>query len=247
MLEKLKSAGLLEISAFFLVLNVAIFISSVVLCWTLGCVFRKKRIFDQWEPIRPVELGAALGSVVLNAAVSVAGWTLWRAGWIEVRPVGLASGFIDCALMILVMDLGMYFFHRLAHVPAIYRLIHGFHHRHETTNPISLFVLHPVEVIGFGGLMIGFLMIYPTSLGGLLGYLTLNVLFGTLGHSGVEPFPAVVKSIPFLKLVGTSTFHAEHHEHPAYNFGFYTLIWDKLFGTLDPAYGARFSRSPIDP
>jgi Delta7-sterol 5-desaturase len=76
--------------------------------------------------------------------------------------------------MILAMDLGMYFFHRLAHFPMIYRLIHSFHHRHETTNPISLFVLHPAEVIGFGSLMITFLMIYPTSLGGLLGYLPSN-------------------------------------------------------------------------
>ena len=247
MLEKLKSASLLEISVFFLVLNLAIFISSVVLCWALGGLFWKRRIFENWEPIRPVELGAALGSVILNAGVSVAGWALWRAGWIEIRPAGISSTFIDCALMVLAMDLGMYFLHRAAHITTIYQLVHGFHHRHETTNPISLFVLHPIEVIGFGGLMIVFLMIYPTSLGGLLGYLTLNVVFGTLGHSGVEPFPAIMKSIPFLKLVGTSTFHAEHHEHPAYNFGFYTLIWDKLFGTLDPAYEARFSRSPIDP
>ena len=82
-----------------------------------------------------------------------------------------------------------------------------------------------------------------TSLFGLFGYLTLNVIFGTLGHSGVEPLPAAWKSIPFLNLIGTSTFHAEHHEHPRYNFGFYTLIWDKLFGTLDPAYEARFSKS----
>ena len=243
MLEKLKSANLLEISAFFLVLNLAIFISSVVACWALGCLFREKRIFDRWEPIRPVEVGAALGSVALNAGVSVAGWALWCAGWIDIRPAGMISSFIDCALMVLAMDLGMYFLHRLAHIPTIYQLIHGFHHRHETTNPISLFVLHPIEVIGFGGLMIVFLMLYPTSLGGLFGYLTLNIIFGTLGHSGVEPFPAALKSIPLLKLVGTSTFHAEHHEHPRYNFGFYTLIWDKLFGTLDPAYEARFSKT----
>lgn len=243
MLGKLKSLGLQETTLFFLALNLAIFIASVFLCWALGWMFREKRIFDRWEPVRPVELAAAFGSIILNAGISVAGWSLWRAGWIEIRPTGIASSAIDCAVFILVMDLGMYLFHRLAHIPAIYRLVHRFHHRHETTNPISLFVLHPLEVIGFGGLMIAFLTIHPTSLGGLLGYLTLNVLFGTLGHSGVEPFPAVLKSIPFLKFVGTSTFHAEHHEHPAYNFGFYTLLWDKLFGTLDPAYDSRFSQN----
>jgi Delta7-sterol 5-desaturase len=99
MLENLNSASSLEISAFFLVLNLAIFISSVVACWAL-----------------------------------------WCAGWIDIRPAGIISSVIDCALMILAMDLGMYFFHHLAHVPAIYRPVHGFHHRHETTNPIKLLV-----------------------------------------------------------------------------------------------------------
>ena len=89
--------------------------------------------------------------------------------------------------------------------------------------------------------MIIFLMIYTTSLVGLIAYLTLNVLWGTLGHSGVEPFPKFFHTTPGLKLLGTSTFHAEHHEHPTYNFGFYTLIWDRLFGTLDPEYSDRFS------
>ncbi|MES2440431.1 MAG: sterol desaturase family protein [Verrucomicrobiota bacterium] len=143
--------------------------------------------------------------------------------------------------MILFMDLGMYVFHRIAHHPRLYPLFHRFHHRHETTNPISLFVLHPVEVTGFGTLMILFLMGYPMTVGGLMAYLTLNVVFGTLGHSGVEPLPRSFQAVPFLRLIGTSTFHAEHHEHRQFNFGFYTLIWDKLFGTLDPEYETRFA------
>jgi len=144
--------------------------------------------------------------------------------------------------MILAMDLGMYVFHRMAHVPWIFRWVHRFHHRHEATNPISLFVLHPFEVMGFGGLMILFLIIYPMSPAGLIAYLSLNVLFGSLGHSGVEPFPPFIRRMPVLGLIGTSTFHAEHHEHPRYNFGFYTLFWDKLFGTLDPEYDQRFKQ-----
>jgi len=55
---------------------------------------------------------------------------------------------------------------------------------------LMLIVLHPVEAMGFGGLIILFLTVYPMSLVGLLAYLTLNIAFGTLGHSGVEPFPA---------------------------------------------------------
>lgn len=242
MLEELKSASALQALSFFLIANAVIFTSSVALCWALGVIFHKRRIFERWEPLRPAEIAAAAGAVILNAAVSVAGWWLWTQGMIEVRSGSLLRNAADCAIMVLAMDLGMYCFHRLAHAPAIFRLVHRFHHRHETTNPISLFVLHPVEVIGFGGLMIAFLVLYPMSLGGLMGYLALNVLFGTLGHSGVEPFPSFFSRIPILRLLGTSTFHAEHHERPGYNFGFYTLFWDKLFGTLDPEYEHRFRR-----
>ena len=234
MLELLQSASLLEASIFFLLANLGIFAASVVLCWFLGIAFRHRRIFDRWEPLRRIELAAAFSAIVLNAAVSVAGWKLWTMGHITLHASSIGRAILDCGVMTLFMDLGMYFFHRVVHQPRLYRLFHRFHHRHESTNPISLFVLHPLEVIGFGSLMIVFLAAYPMSGPGLMAYLALNVLFGTLGHSGVEPFPERLRSIPVLELIGTSTFHAEHHEHPRYNFGFYTLVWDKLFGTLDP-------------
>lgn len=241
MLELLKAASTWEAGLFFLVANILIFTGSVLLCWLLGSLFKTRRIFDRWEPLRPPELAAAGACIVLNAVVSVGGWWLWKQGMITLRPTTWPAAAVDCLLMIGAMDLGMYVFHRLAHWPPVYRIVHRFHHRHETTNPISLFVLHPLEVLGFGGLMIVFLAAYPMDLGGLMGYLAANVLFGTLGHSGVEPFPAGLRSIPLLRLIGTSTFHAEHHEHPRCNFGFYTLIWDKLFGTLDPEYEQRFT------
>ena len=75
---------------------------------------------------------------------------------------------------------------------------------------------------------------------GLFGYLVLNVLFGTVGHAGVEPFPAALNRVPLLRYIGASTFHDGHHELVRYNFGFYTLLWDRLFGILDPEYDRRF-------
>jgi sterol desaturase/sphingolipid hydroxylase (fatty acid hydroxylase superfamily) len=246
MLSLLQAASWVDAALFFLLANALIFTCSAALCWLLGVVFRQRRIFERWEPLRRLEVVAAIGSIFLNAAVSVVGWWLWTQGLIHLRPGGAAAVMLDCVLMTLFMDLGMYGFHRLVHHPRLYGLFHRFHHRHETTNPISLFVLHPVEVLGFGGLMIVFLMIYHVSLPGLMIYLGLNVIFGTLGHSGVEPFPRRLQEVPLLRLIGTSTFHAEHHEHPRYNFGFYTLIWDKLFGTLDPEYDGRFAGKPTE-
>lgn len=242
MLDFLKSASSFEAAMFFIIANTGIFAGSVTLCWFLGAFFKKRRIFSRWEPLRPFEILAAVASIFFNAGISVFGWLLWKNGWIELQPDTLASVVIDCLVMLLAMDFGMYVLHRVAHHPRLFAFFHHFHHRHESTNPISLFVLHPLEVIGFGLLMIVFLMVYPMSLGGLVCYLTLNVLWGTLGHSGVEPFPEKMLAVPGLRLLGTSTFHAEHHEHPRFNFGFYTLIWDSLFGTLDPEYHNLFRK-----
>ena len=242
LLNELKKATLLEAGGTFLLANFIIFMSSVVLCYALGKLFPAKRIFDRWEPVRAIEVAAALGSVVLNSAVSLIGWWFWVHGEIQLQPTTVMSTMRDCLLMILCMDFGMYVFHRLAHHPWIYPKMHRFHHRHVVTNPISLFVLHPLEVLGFAGVMTIYLMLVPVSVGGLMAYLTVNVIWGTLGHCGVEPFPAALQRWPILRLLGTSTFHAEHHENLRYNFGFYTLIWDKLFGTIDPNYVQRFSQ-----
>lgn len=236
MIIALRDATPSAAAGFFLVANLAIFTISVACCWLLGRGFRQKRLFERWEPLRISELFASCGAIFLNAAISMVGWLMWRNGWIELAERAWWWWLPDMLLMLLVMDLGMYVFHRLAHVGPVYRLVHAFHHRHTATNPISLFVLHPAEVLGFGALMLVWLMIYPISLAGLLGYLTFNVVFGTLGHCGVEPLPARMVRIRLLRLIGTSTFHAGHHHSPNHNFGFYTLLWDRLFGTLDPNY-----------
>ena len=242
MLQFFKNLSWIEASSLFLAANFAVFVVSVILCWWLGALFKKRKILQSDEPLRVADLVAAAGAVVFNAGIAICGWGLWINGYIHLKSGGFLGCLLDCFLMLMFMDFAMYITHRLVHHPSLFPLFHHFHHRHENTNAISLFVLHPAEVIGFGFLMILFLVIYPMNFWGLVSYLTINVLWGTLGHSGVEPFPKRVRLIPGIELLGTSTFHAEHHEHPKFNFGFYTLIWDKVFGTLDPEYDKLFQK-----
>ncbi len=48
---------------------------------------------------------------------------------------------------------------------------------------------------------------------------------------GVEPFPRSWSKHRLLKLVGSSTFHADHHQESRVKFGFYTTVCDRVFGT----------------
>ena len=99
-------------------------------------------------------------------------------------------------------------------------------------------------VAGFGGLWIVVLCTTSFSLGGMMLYLTVNSVFGTFGHVGVEPLPERWSRLPLIGSLGTSTFHARHHQRPDRNFGFYTSIWDRLFRSLDPTYASTFGRPP---
>jgi sterol desaturase/sphingolipid hydroxylase (fatty acid hydroxylase superfamily) len=89
--------------------------------------------------------------------------------------------------------------------------------------------------------MLSVLVAMPFSGTSILVHLLLNVLFGTLGHAGVEPFPKSCARWILVRQIGTSTFHAKHHLQPRTNYGFYTVIWDRLFGTLHPQYDAAIS------
>jgi len=50
---------------------------------------------------------------------------------------------------------------------------------------------------------------------------------------------------PGTRAVATTTFHARHHLDTAHHFGFYTVVWDRLFGTLAPDYERSFARSQV--
>ncbi len=217
--------------AWLFALNVGLFGLSVAAGAVLVRAFHDRPVSAEPDPVSWQEWALAALCVVLNTGVAVAGWWLWRRGWIAVRPSRWGRGVVDVAVLFVAMDLLMYLFHRVAHVRWLYPWVHSTHHRYDRPRPQNLFVLNPAEVLGFGGLWLAVLCLYPATWAGILAYLTVNLAFGTLGHLGVEPFPKAISGWPVLRHLGSSTFHANHHGDRDVNFGFYTDVWDRLFGT----------------
>lgn len=225
-----------------LVENAALFLVALMLGHALVALFGSRPIGPPPDPLEWQEIALAALCVVANSLVTIAGWWLWRRGIIVVRRDTGWRACLDVLVLLLVMDLAMYVSHRIAHHRWIYPLVHHTHHRYDRPRPIDLFVLNPLEVLGFGGLWLAVIALYSSSWLGMLVYLTLNLLFGMAGHLGVEPLPKSWARWPILGQIGTSTFHAGHHRDGGGNFGFYTLIWDRLFGTLHPGYVEGFRR-----
>jgi len=235
-----RAAGLVSVA------NVAMFFAAIGFGAALTQRFGARRITPMAEPVSRSEVVLASTCVVLNAVVAVFGVAMWREGAIGLRPFGdysVLTVLADALILFVAMDFAMYVFHRVAHHPVLYPLAHRTHHVFENPRPLTLFVLNPIEVLGFGALWLLLLVAYTSSIEGILIYLTLNLGFGLIGHLGVEPAPEVWIRTPILRYVATSTFHAEHHQDRNHNYGFYLLLWDRLFGTLSPEYRADFMRS----
>lgn len=213
---------------FSLVINVILYLFSIGLYLFIDKTCRKNPLQEKDHPLTKSDFYISLLTVVCNSLVMLIGVFLWKNGWIEVSN-SLSPGIIilEVVALLLLMDLLMYFFHYAAHLPFVYKLLHGKHHEHVSTNYLSLFVLHPFETIGFGVMMLVLLMCYDFSVVSISIYLLINLIWGTIGHLNREFFPAQFDRF----FIGTTRFHNYHHRDETKNFGFYTSIWDRLFGT----------------
>jgi sterol desaturase/sphingolipid hydroxylase (fatty acid hydroxylase superfamily) len=232
LLEWIRTRSILEAAVLSLLVNLATFVGALAIGAGLVRLFRRRPVAAPPDAVGKGELVLAATCVFLNALVMEVGWLLFRAGALHVdadaRP---GRVIVDAMILLLAMDLAMYVTHRIAHLPVAFRYVHRVHHHYDRVRPLTLFVLHPGEVIGFGGLWIGVLACHAFSLGGILAYLIINAIFGVLGHLGVEPMPPRWLAWPIARSLGSSTFHAGHHRDPTGNFGFYTQLWDRLLRT----------------
>lgn len=215
-------------------------ILQLVLC--VGCgeilvrIYANNRIAPLPAPLQAKEVWLAALCVILNTVVAVIGFLLWKQGIIVIYRTVSWSVFVDFAVLMILMDFLMYVTHRFCHLPFVFPFVHATHHLYDNPRPLSLFVLNPMEVFGFGALWLIVLTVYHSSWLGIVLYLLMNAIWGTLGHLGVEPMPRGWVNLPVIGHISTSTFHAQHHVNKNVNFGFYTDIWDELLRTLEQHY-----------
>ncbi len=213
---------------FSLIVNIFLYLFSISLFIFIEKTCRKSLLQEKNHPVKRSDFYLSLLTILCNSFVMLLGAFLWKNGWIV---LGHTESFMGIAMevvsLLLLMDLLMYFFHFTAHLPYLYKMLHGKHHEHVSTNFLSLFVLHPFETIGFGLMMLALLIGYDFSVVSISIYLLLNLIWGTIGHLNREFFPASFDRF----FVGTTRFHNQHHLDESKNFGFYTSIWDRVFGT----------------
>jgi len=230
-IEIFKQITFNELLLLALGINVILFLLSITLFSFFSRISNYQSLQNSPQILTRGDVMLSFLVIGCNTLIFIIGFMLWQKDIIVVREhTNILEIGVEVVFLIFIMDLLMYIFHRIAHFPFFYNLIHLRHHKHESTNAISLFVLHPIEALGFGFLIILVIFIYSFSYLAISLYLFINLLWGTIGHLDKEILP---KQLAGLKpgLLGGTKFHNEHHKHPHYNYGFYTVLWDKIFGT----------------
>ena len=141
-------------------------------------------------------------------------------------------------LMVILFDFFQYWSHRLQHTRMLYRPLHQFHHNVRMTVLVG-YRHHPLENI-----YIYFLISLPTTLlyrivgpGGNYMWIQASLLFiAIFTHADIS-----IPEIPIISAVMIlPNHHRIHHSalegHWDKNFGNFTTIWDRLFGTYVHPY-----------
>ena len=191
------------------------------------------------------ELRYTLGTFAIGTAQVVAVQALQARGWtrlgVEAGLLGNLGAFVG---LILFNDLWFYGVHRLLHHPRLYKHIHAVHHRSVDVNPFSSYSFHVIEALLLTGWLLPALLVVPLPLPALMAAQVAGLANNLMAHLGYELLPRGWLRLPVLSWSNSATFHSLHHNFFKGNYGLFTRLWDRLFGTELPGYEEAFARTP---
>jgi Delta7-sterol 5-desaturase len=155
-------------------------------------------------------------------------------GW-----VWFALGFV---YMFFVHDAYFYLIHRFMHLPVLFKNVHLIHHKSTNPSPWTAYAFHPLEALLEAGIAPLIAFTLPVHKFGFILFMLFQIIYNIYGHLGFELYPKGFNKTIIGKWVNTGVAHNQHHKHFKGNYGLYTLIWDRLFGTLRPDYDAAYEQ-----
>jgi len=159
--------------------------------------------------------------------ISTHGWGYWM---------------LSIALMLVLHDTYFYWMHRLMHWHKVFKYVHRIHHKSTNPSPWAAYAFHPLEAIVEAGIIFPIVFFIPFHISALLVFLLLMIIYNVYGHLGFELFPKQFNRHPIGRWINTSVNHNQHHKHFEGNYGLYTLLWDRLMGTLRTDYDAAYEQ-----
>jgi sterol desaturase/sphingolipid hydroxylase (fatty acid hydroxylase superfamily) len=192
-----------------------------------------------------IEFAVSIRSIMIFSTVGLLSFGLFRAGLMPGPDIARAWGpawfWASLALMIVAHDAWFYWTHRLIHDRRLFRTFHRRHHRSNNPSPFTAYSFDLGEAAINALFVPVWMLLVPTQWPVTGLFMLHQIVRNTLGHSGYELFPATRDARPLLPWLTTVTHHDLHHAQAGWNYGLYFTWWDKLMGTENPQYLARFA------
>ena len=186
------------------------------------------------------------GVIVLAVQAAIA-TILQEAGYSkrydDIAQYGWAYALFSVALFVLLTDAWSYFLHLGYHrFRPYYRISHHVHHLSVVTTQWTTFQGSPIEILPPMLLNAVMMAVMPFPTAGLALVMVANLVFTMTSHGGIEVFPRGTATHPLGRFLVTPTYHQMHHEDGESNLALYFNWWDRMFGTSNSGYEARFEK-----
>lgn len=188
------------------------------------------------------ELGHTVGTLAVGAGNATLVLVLHQAGWSRLTTEAPSPGVLLVSVVGLVVlnDLWFYAVHRMLHHPALFRHVHAVHHQSVDTNPFSSYSFHVVEALLISGWVLPVALFVPLPLAAFGAAQVIGTANNLMSHLGYEFLPRWILRVPGLRWMNSATFHSRHHTQLRGNYGLFSRVWDRLFGTELPGYEEAF-------
>jgi sterol desaturase/sphingolipid hydroxylase (fatty acid hydroxylase superfamily) len=194
-----------------------------------------------------------LGMVAISTGLLRVGFPVLAVAWaVQVQGGGL-FGLLDwptwlaIPAAVLLLDLAIYWQHRLMHaLPLLWRL-HRVHHCDTAFDVTTGVRFHPLEIALSMGIKLALISLLGPHPAAVLAFEVLLSLGSLFTHTDIALPKALDRRLRLLFV--TPSMHRIHHStrrvETDSNYGFHLSVWDRLFGsyTVEPAEDER--RMPI--
>jgi sterol desaturase/sphingolipid hydroxylase (fatty acid hydroxylase superfamily) len=207
-----------------------------------GARIQAKKRFNRRQLV--FEVKNTLGTLAIGTANAVVISLCYAAGLTKLSTDAAAFAWWEMLAsfigLLLLTDGWFYLWHRLLHLPWLYRRVHAVHHKSVDVNPFSVYSFHPFEAFILGSAVLPVLFLVPIYLP-VLGLLqVVGLANNIMSHLGYEFLPRWYARIPPFRWLNTATFHSLHHTTLNGNYGLFFRVWDRMLGTEVPEYETTF-------
>jgi sterol desaturase/sphingolipid hydroxylase (fatty acid hydroxylase superfamily) len=196
----------------------------------------------------PANAGLVLLDTLLARLLLPAG-AVGAALWAQSRGMGLFNAlawpaWLEFVLALLLLDLAIYWQHRLLHVLPWLWPLHRVHHTDATLDATSALRFHPLEIVLSLALKVALAIALGVAPMAMLVFEILLSSFAMVTHANLA-LPSRLDRV-VRRLLVTPTMHRIHHsvhgDEQRSNYGFNLSLWDRVFSSYAAVHRDRVLR-----